>query len=99
MVAASEFLRPHQRVSEVEQQPRGDDGSERVIEGHGAVRSESVAGVGVADRQREQANSECWQDEIEHGLPPSNEFRSELANRPWTVRKRCGMQARYIKKI
>ena len=61
----SEPLWTQQSVGEVEQQPRGHEGGERVVDCHGSL-LKPVAGIGVADRQGEQAQTHCQQDEIEH---------------------------------
>ena len=63
---ALETLGTQQCVSEVDQQPRGHEGGERVVDCHDFL-LEAIAGVGVADRQGEEAQTQCQQDEIEHG--------------------------------
>ena len=64
---ALEAFGTQQRVGEVEQQPRGHEGGERVIEGHGVALLKPFAGVGVSDRRGEQRQGQNSKDEIRHG--------------------------------
>jgi hypothetical protein len=70
MIQPSETFGAQKRVSEVDQQPKGHEGGERVVEWHGSP-LEAVAGDGVADRQREEGNTDGEQDEVEHDCSPS----------------------------
>lgn len=60
IMRASKTFGAQQRVGEIDQQPHGHEGGERIVDGHGAP-SETVAGDGVTERQREQdeADSQC----------------------------------------
>lgn len=62
-----EFLGSEQSVGEVDEQPRGDDAGEPIIEDHGRYPLEPIAGVSVGDRGYEEAETESDQDEVQHG--------------------------------
>ena len=63
--APLEFLRPQQRVGQVDEQYRGDDAGEPVVKDHDGL-LQTVAGDSVGDRQREEAEADYEKDEIEH---------------------------------
>jgi hypothetical protein len=65
MASPLEPFRPQKRVGEVDQQPYGHEGGERVVDWHGSP-LEAIADDGIADRQREKADTDGEQDEIEH---------------------------------
>ena len=58
--------------------PSGDEGRERIVEDHEAS-SEPVAGDGVADRQREEAERDGQHDEVQHFDAPGRLAPCELA--------------------
>jgi len=60
-----EFLRLEQGVGQVDEEPSGDDASQPVVEDHGCL-LEPVAGDRVADGQRENPETKCNQDEVQH---------------------------------
>jgi hypothetical protein len=79
----SEPLRPQQCVGQVKQQSRGDEAGEGIVEDHGRVPSmriravharepreelKSLAGVGVADSEREEAEPKDQHDNVQHGI-------------------------------
>jgi hypothetical protein len=66
ILRALEFLGSEQGVGEVDQQPRGHDAGEPIVEDHGWCPLESVAENRVADRQREEAETESDQDDVQH---------------------------------
>ena len=68
MGCLSEALGAEQRVGEVDQQPRGHEGSERIVERHDAS-LQPIAGERVADRQGEQSQAGNQQAKIKHGRP------------------------------
>jgi hypothetical protein len=63
----SEPLGPEQGVGQVNEQPKRDDAGERIIEDHGGSPSKQIAGVDVADRKREQDETDRQHDEVCHG--------------------------------
>ena len=65
LAPASEFLWPQQGVGQVDEERRGHDAGEPIIEDHGCL-LEPVAGVDVGDRPREEAETKCNQDEVQH---------------------------------
>jgi hypothetical protein len=67
-IVRSEPLGPQQRVSEVKQQPRGNEAGERVIEHHGLISSKPFAGVAVTHRRREERKAEGQHDDVKHGM-------------------------------
>jgi hypothetical protein len=67
-MARSEPFRPQQRVGQVEQQAHRDEGSERVIESHGALPSQPFAGIGVTYARREEADAERQHDNVQHWM-------------------------------
>ena len=72
VVRLSEPLRPQQSVGEVEQQPRSHEGGERIVEDHGALPSEPIAGIGVAHRQREEAEPDGEHYDVQHLHAPGD---------------------------
>jgi hypothetical protein len=65
-VTLSEPLGLEQCVDEVDHQPHGHEAGERIVEHHGKASSEPIAGDGVADRQREEAEPDGQHDEVKH---------------------------------
>jgi hypothetical protein len=80
-----ESLRPQQCVGQVKQQSRGDEAGEGIVEDHGRVpsmrsravharepreRLKSLAGVGVADSECEEAQPKGQHDNVQHGILP-----------------------------
>ena len=63
----SEPLWPEQRVNEVDHQPYGHEGGERIVEDHWRPPLKSITGIGVADRQHEEGKAESQQYDVEHG--------------------------------
>jgi hypothetical protein len=75
-----EPLRPQQGVSQVKQQAERDEAGERVIENHGRSPSmrfrvpktrrelKPFAGVGVADRGREEGEAEDHHENVQHEM-------------------------------
>jgi hypothetical protein len=72
-VIPSEPLRLDQSVGQVDEQPEGDEGGERIIEGHGGS-SKPVAGVHVADRQRKKDEPDRQHDDVHHKNAPTSDF-------------------------
>jgi len=62
----SEPLGPQQSVGEVDQQPQGHEGGERIIEGHDQNSSKLIAGIAVADRQHEKSEPDDQHDDVHH---------------------------------
>jgi hypothetical protein len=81
----SESLRSQQSVGEVEQEPRGDEGGERIVEDHGALPSELIAGVGIADRQREKSEPNGQHDQVKHFGAPSDTHVGAVQQGPLLV--------------
>jgi hypothetical protein len=73
IVVPSEPLGLEQSVGEVDEQARGNDRRERIIEDHDGFPLQPVAGVDVADRQREKDDADRQQDNVHHGSAPINE--------------------------
>jgi hypothetical protein len=61
-----EIFGPDERVGEVDEEPRYHEAGEPIIEGHGMLLLEPVAGVGVSDGSDEEAEAERDQDEVQH---------------------------------
>ena len=71
----SEPFRPEQRVSQVKQQPCGDEAGERIVEDHDpGLRSEPFAGVGVGNRNRKEAECEAQHENVHHDMLPLRLF-------------------------
>jgi hypothetical protein len=67
VVIPLELLRPQQSVGEVDHEPHGDEGGERIIEDHGRTPLKLVAGDRVAHRQRKEAEPDGQHDDVQHG--------------------------------
>ena len=65
-VTLSEPLGLEQSVDEVDHQPHGHEAGERIVERSWEASSEPIAGEGVADRQREEAEPDGQQDDVKH---------------------------------
>ena len=66
-VIPSEPLGLEQSVGQVDKQAQGDEGGERIVEGHGGFLSKPVADVDVADRQRKKDEPDRQHDDVHHG--------------------------------
>ena len=66
----SEPLGPQQRVSEVEEKAEGDEAGERIVEGHGSLPLQPFAGIGVADRGREEGDAQGRHKDVQHWDAP-----------------------------
>ena len=70
--ASSELLWPQQRVGEVDEQARGHERAEPIVESHeswGVILSEPVAQERVADCQSEKDQRKSDHEDIEHVGP------------------------------
>ena len=67
-MSGSELLGSQQGVGQIEQQAERDDSGERVVEDHDHPPLQSLAGVGVADRQCEKADREGEHQNVHHGV-------------------------------
>ena len=76
LVRLSEPLGSQQSVGEVEQQPRGHERGERVIEIHETL-LQAIAGVGVTHRHREKAKPHGQHEQVHHLDIPSG-LRSRM---------------------
>jgi hypothetical protein len=56
-----------QRVDEVDEQSRDHEARERIIEDHDGFPLQQVAGIDVADRQREKSEADGEHDDVHHG--------------------------------
>ena len=89
----SELLGPQQGVGQIEQQAERHEAGERIVEDHrsspgcradrGRAKtafeaSEPLAGVGVADRQRKEAQAQGQHDDIPHETTPSAYSNSKI---------------------
>ena len=64
----SEPLRSQQRISEVDQECHRNEGRERIVEDHDRSPSKPFADIGVADREREEAEREGEHQKVHHGM-------------------------------
>src|SRR5262249_29683351 len=83
----SEPLGPEQRVDEIDHEPDRHEAGERIIEDHGKDSSEPIAGDGVADGQREEADGSGHQNDVQHVDAPSDEQFSGRSG--WLVARYC----------
>src|SRR5262245_38759208 len=60
-----EALGLEQCVDEVNHQTRGHEAGERIVEDHGSL-LETIAGDGVADREREERKPDGQHDDVQH---------------------------------
>jgi hypothetical protein len=65
-----ELLGPEQGVGEVDEKPNRHEAGEPIIEHHGVASLETVAGDGVANRQRKKAKAKRKQDQVQHSDAP-----------------------------
>lgn len=70
----SEFFGLQQGVGQIDQKTDGHDRSQGVVERHLSSPSEPVAGVGVADRNHEQAEPQGQQQDIQHCCAPDEKL-------------------------
>jgi hypothetical protein len=63
-----ELLGPDERVGEVGEKPRRHETREPIVEDHGKPPLQPVAGVGVSDRSREEAETEGDKNEVQHAV-------------------------------
>ena len=65
VVCPLELLGLEQCVGEIDQEPYCHEGRERIVEDH-VILLKSVAGVGVTDRQGEEAEPKGQQNHVKH---------------------------------
>ena len=62
----SEPLGPQQRVGQVKQEAERNEAGEGIIEDHGRLHSKPLTGIGVADREREEADGHSDHENVKH---------------------------------
>src|SRR5665213_1075190 len=89
MARLSESLGTQQSVGEVEQQPRGHEGSERKIENHGSLlkacrrRTRSPPTAQISRGPRQSGSSPTW------SAPLQNQFTRRTRSTGWRERLTC----------
>ena len=66
VVIPSELLGPEQGVGEIDEEAHGHERRERIVESHSRL-LEPVAGIDVANRQREEDDADGDHDDVHHG--------------------------------
>lgn len=77
MMRLSEPLWREQRVDQVHEDPSSHDAGEPIVEDHDCL-LETIAGDGVADRQREEAKPKAKQDEVQHADAPQKSLQRSI---------------------